>query len=251
MPSGPRRTKTLLAVLALVAARPLGAQAQHSTTFVADVADAATGAPLKDAEVVVMDTHQLARTNWMGEAVLRGVAVGAHRVRVRRLGFVAADLELPFRGDTVGQVFMLAEAPKSLDTMRVHGTRVPAGLQAFERRRAMGLGRFLTVDALDSAGQRDLRFVLATRFPGIVIRPDDKGNQELYSLRGFMTKMRIQPCPVSVYLDDVPISQDDVWDLTRTWDLAGVEYYDGLTAPVQYRIAGAVCGVLLLWSKQY
>ncbi|MDE3151489.1 MAG: hypothetical protein KGL93_04520 [Gemmatimonadota bacterium] len=251
MPSGPRRTKTLLAVLALAAALAPTAQAQQSTTFIADVADAATGAPIRDAEVVLMDTHRLARTNWMGEAVLSGVPAGSHRVRVRRLGFVAADLELAFRGDTVGQVFMLAEAPKALDTVRVQGARVPPALQPFERRRAMGLGRFLTEAALDSAGQRDVKVVLATRFPGIVIRPDDQGNEELYSLRGFMTKMRIQPCPVSVYLDDVPISQDDVWNLTRTWDLAGVEYYDGLSAPVQYRISGTVCGVLLLWSKEY
>ena len=228
---------------------PLAAQAQHPTTFVADVADAATGAPLAGADVVIQDLHRMARTNWLGEATFADIDSGAHQVRVRKLGFVPAQLTLPFQGDTVGQVFMLAEAPRSLDTIRVTASNVPVYLQPFERRLKLGLGRFLTEDQLDEEGTRDLRLVIATRFPGLVIRPDGSGHDALYSVRGFMTRMQVKPCPVSVYLDDVPITQDDVWDLTRTWDLAGVEYYDGQTAPVEYRVAGTVCGVLLLWSR--
>jgi hypothetical protein len=241
--------QSFLRSLLLAAALPLAVQAQHTSTFVADVADAATGAPLRDADVVILDLHRVARTNWLGEATFTDVDSGAHEVRARKLGFVAAQLTLPFRGDTVGQVFMLAEAPRSLDTIRVTASNVPVYLQPFEHRMKSGLGRFLTEDQLDEEGTRDVRLVILTRFPGLVIRPDGSGHDALYSVRGFMTQMHVKPCAVSVYLDGVPITQDDVWDLTRTWDLAGVEYYDGQTAPAEYRVAGTVCGVLLLWSR--
>ncbi|OYV64293.1 MAG: hypothetical protein B7Z72_13435, partial [Gemmatimonadetes bacterium 21-71-4] len=82
------------AVLLLAAAAP--AAAQHPTTFVASVADVATGGPVKDAQVVLMDLYRVARTNWLGEATFTGVPAGKHRVRVRMPGFVPAELTLMF-----------------------------------------------------------------------------------------------------------------------------------------------------------
>lgn len=221
----------------------------QSTVFIASVADAATGAPLKDADVVLMDLHLVARTNWLGEARFPGVGAGNHRVRVRKLGYVAADLTLPFHGDSVGQVFMLAESPRGLDTVHIRATRVPAYLQPFENRRKLGIGRFLTSDDLLAEGARNMERVALARFPGLTLGRDDSGHEILLNVRGYMTHVKVTQCPVLVYLDGDPITQDDVWDLTRTWDLAGAEYYDGVDTPVQYRVDGSVCGVLLLWTR--
>ena len=55
------------------------------------------------------------------------------------------------------------------------------------------------------------------------------------------------PCFVQVYLDGLKLNSDI--ELIRTQDLYGVEYYTGASVPVQYRISGAACGVLLAWSR--
>jgi hypothetical protein len=57
-------------------------------------------------------------------------------------------------------------------------------------------------------------------------------------------------CPIVVYLDDMRLGQEDVdLDFVRTWELAGVEYYTASSVPVRYRVSGAACGVMLLWSR--
>jgi hypothetical protein len=46
------------------------------------------------------------------------------------------------------------------------------------------------------------------------------------------------------------LGQEDVdLDFIRTWDLAGVEFYNGASVPVRYRVSGSGCGVVLLWSR--
>ena len=213
----------------------------------ADVADRATGAPIRDADVVLMDLHRVAHTNWMGEARLTDVEPGIHRVRVRKLGFVAADLELPFSGDSVGQVFLLAEAPTSLDTIRVTASNVPVYLQPFERRLKMGIGRFLTEDQLSAEREPALPIVLATHFAGLHVSVS-AGHYGIGSTRP--NNAGGIGCEIAIYLDGVHVTnQSDLWDITATWDLAGVEYYTAAEAPPPYYPYKGECGVLLLWSR--
>lgn len=229
----------------------IGASAHgQSTTFVASVADANTHAPIAGADVIVFDGTRMAETNWLGEAAVGGIAWGAHRVRVRKLGYVAADLTLEFAGDTTGQVFLLSESPASLDTVRSTAARVPAYLEPFEARRRLGIGHFLTADQFAAARGLDPQFVIAAHFPGLKIRPGKDGRDILLMTRPTFTHMQRTACALQVYLDgQIYAGQVDIWNFIRTWDLAGAEYYDGVDTPAQYRIAGSDCGVLLLWSR--
>ncbi|MDE3054480.1 MAG: carboxypeptidase regulatory-like domain-containing protein [Gemmatimonadota bacterium] len=234
----------MTAALLLAVAAP--AAAQRTTTFVAAVADAATGAPVRDAQVLLTDLYRVARTNWMGEATFSDVPAGKHVVRVRKPGFVPAELTLMFRGDTVGQVFMLGEIPHTLDTIRVTAQATPPYLQPFENRRRIGIGRFLTANDLANEGLKDFRLIAETRFPGLRVQRDSSGREMLLNA---VPRDGGNPCPVVVYLDGQQIDQGDVWNLVQTWDLAGVEFYDGTDTPSQYRVSGSMCGVVLLWSK--
>jgi Carboxypeptidase regulatory-like domain len=240
---GPSAVVAIAALLLLAAP----AAAQHTTTFVAGVADVANGTPVRDAQVVLMDLYRVARTNWLGEAAFTGVPAGKHLVRVRKPGFVPAELTLMFRGDTVGQVFMLGEVPHTLDTIRVTAQATPPYLQPFENRRRIGIGRFLTADDLATVGLKDFRFIAETRFPGLRLQRDSSNREVLLNV---VPQEGDKPCPVVVFLDGQEIDQGDVWNLVQTWDLAGVEFYDGTDTPSQYRVSGSMCGVLLLWSKQ-
>ena len=57
-----------------------------------------------------------------------------------------------------------------------------------------------------------------------------------------------RPCYVVMFLDDIRLDNAD-FDIITTWDIAAVEYYTGNSVPPRYRVSGAACGVMLVWSK--
>src|SRR5262245_3546761 len=97
------RPQVFLALAGLLCAANVGAQ---RSVLVVGVADS-SGKPIEGAEVILPTERRIARTNWMGEASIADIPLGKHRVRVRRLGYAAADIDLLFERDTVGATFVL------------------------------------------------------------------------------------------------------------------------------------------------
>jgi hypothetical protein len=60
--------------------------------------------------------------------------------------------------------------------------------------------------------------------------------------------MPSKPCHILMFLDGIQLDSAD-FDLVTTWDIAAVEYYTGNSVPPRYRVSGAACGVMLVWSK--
>ena len=119
-----RRTSFVASLLVALPAGALGAQGGRTSTLVAGVADAETGQPLEGAEVILLGVHRLARANVMGEAVVAGEAQGPQRVRVRRLGYAPAEIDLAMSGDTTGAVFRLQRSVTQLSA-RVEADWMP------------------------------------------------------------------------------------------------------------------------------
>jgi hypothetical protein len=276
-----------------------------TTVLVVGVADAGTGQALQGAEVIFPELGRTGRTDGLGEAHLGGIPVGSHRIRVRFIGYAAADTMLPFEGDTTGIVFRLERTAVKMEAVEVKAAGSPR-LRDFETRRSIGLGKFITADQLEKEGGRDFGVVAMTRFPGLRVVHDGDGRPHIASMRGSCgvgsspseairpgakgggsggrggattggSPTGVQgsggagqgtgsseppvgtaisagsctpskPCLVQTYLDDILLDEAD-FDIVSTWDLAGVEYYSGATVPARYRISGAACGVMLLWSK--
>lgn len=303
-----RKASVLLATVVLLAslcvATSGSAQTQATTVIVIGVADLATGQALQGAEVIFPELGRSARTDGLGEARLPGIPVGSHRIRVRFIGYAAADTTLPFEADTTGIVFRLERSAVKMDAVEVKAEG-PSRLRDFEMRRLQGLGKFLTADQLAKEAGREFGFVAMTRFPGLQVVHDGDGRPHIASMRGSCgvgsspsealragsqgggsggrgaattggTPTGVQGsggsgqgssaepppgtafsagsctpnkgCIVQTYLDDILLDEAD-FDIIATWDLAGVEYYSGAQVPVRYRISGAACGVMLLWSK--
>jgi hypothetical protein len=289
---------------ALLFAAPVVAQTP-TTMLIVGVSDAATGQALRGAEVVFPELGRTSRTDGLGEARLAGIPTGSHRIRVRYLGYAAADTMLPFLGDTSGVVFRLERNAVKMEAVEVKAVG-PSRLREFDQRRLIGLGKYMTVDQLDKEGNRDFGTVAMSRFPGLRVVHDGDGRPHVASMRGSCgvgsspseairagargggsggrgaattggTPTGVQgsggagtgtssseppvgtaisagsctpskPCIVQTYLDDILLDEAD-FDIIKTWDLAGVEYYSGASVPVRYRISGSACGVMLLWSK--
>ena len=281
------------------------ARAQSTTVFVAGVSDAGTGQALRGAEILFPELGRSARTDGLGEARMPGIPVGSHRIRVRFIGYAAADTVLPFQGDTTGIVFRLERSAVRMEAVEVKAVGSPR-LREFELRRQIGVGKYLTADQLEREKDRDFGIVAMSRFPGLQVVHDGDGRPHIASMRGSCggtsspseairagargggsggrgaattggTPTGVQgsggsgqgsatneppvgtaisagsctpnkACIVQTYLDDILLDEAD-FDIIATWDLAGVEYYSGAQVPVRYRISGAACGVMLLWSK--
>ena len=290
---------------ALVTVRDAALAQTPTTVLVVGVSDASTGQALRGAEVIFPELGRSARTDGLGEARIGGIAVGSHRIRVRFIGYAAADTVLPFQGDTTGIVFRLERSAVQMEAVEVKAVG-PSRLRDFEMRRAQGIGKYLTVDQLEKDKDRAFGVVAMSRFPGLQVVHDADGRPHIASTRGSCgvgaspsealrvgsrgggsggrgaattggTPTGVQGsggsgqgsssnnppvgvavsagsctpnkgCIVQTYLDNILLDEAD-FDIIATWDLAGVEYYSGAQVPVRYRISGAACGVMLLWSK--
>ena len=234
---------TLLAVVT-GPSQPLGAQSSRKSLFIAGVADAETGQPLEEAEVLFVELRRLARANALGEARLDGIPAGAQLVRVRKLGYAPSEVRLKVSGDTTGAVFRLTRSATQLSAVNVEAT-MPASLRDFDQRRRRGIGRFLSPDVLDKERDRDFGVLMASRFPGLRVITNGTG-QQIVSMRG------TSPCPVRVIVDGIPAGiEDDIW-MIKTWDVAAVAYYSASEIPVEYRSRTRdVCALILVWSKWF
>ena len=174
---------------ALLSTAPLVARGQvanvktPTTVLVVGVSDGATGQALQGAEVIFPELGRSARTDGLGEARIPGIPVGSHRIRVRFIGYTAADTMLPFQGDTTGIVFRLERAATTIEAVEVKATG-PSRLRDFEARRLIGIGKFMTIEQLAKEGGRDFGVVAMSRFPGLNVVHDGDGRPHIASMRG-------------------------------------------------------------------
>jgi hypothetical protein len=208
-------------------------------------------APVGDATVSIVALGLTARTDWLGEGRLRQVPNGRYRLNVRRIGFTPASVDIDVYGDTVGAFLVLTPATIVLDTLRVVAAAATQwNLGAFERRKAMGIGRFLDDTLLDRQGVANLAVMLSQQLPGLWA-VSDAARPGFYKLLSKRSRNSLRPreseCEVDVYLDGARYYESV--DAIRPLDLAGVELYSMDAAPVEYRRGTGSCHVLLLWLR--
>lgn len=135
-------------------------------------------------------------------------------------------------------LFVLPDTTLSADTMKTVTTIEP------HRRRA---GYVVTEDQLELEQEYPLSSVIVAHFPGLrVVR----GVQANRVASGIHVNMTGEPCYVQMFIDGVMVPDGDV-DMVNVRDLALLEFHTPGNIPVQFqnRLAGAPCGVLLLWLK--
>lgn len=251
------RTRATLLALALVASGASTAAAQRQSMLLGHVIAVDGAKPLHGA-VVTMDSLRLrARTDSTGAFLLAPIPAGLHAIHVQRDGYALLDTALTFSGrDTVTTSFALDAAADTLDPTE-------AKMVDFERRRAKGLGWFITRDALAGHYDRELSEVLRRRIPGIALNRNRNGGAAVASTRGVGSPMQQSSgdgyppaCYVQLYVDGVrvfaPGTNEPPPDINewRTTDVEGVEYYSGIQdTPPEYAGFGAVCGTLALWLR--
>lgn len=240
-----------VAAPAVTASTAAGPRAVRQTgVVVGTVADASTRAPLVSVEVRLPGAQLAARTDTAGRFHIAGVPRGTQAIVVRRLGYVADSAEVEVTADTARIDFELLAAPARLATTRVVDRAGELRLREFEDRvRARGGGSFVSGEVLAKSAGRMLGDVLRASMRGLSIASAPDGSQYAVSAREATSlKGALRPCPVKVFLNGMALG-DSTLSNFEPGELAGAEYHDPSTAPVQYRRTGTQCGVLLLWSR--
>lgn len=213
------------------------------------VVRAAGGAPIAGAVVTVTEGPQ-ARANDRGDFMVMSAPIGTRMVEVRAVGYsperVVADVVTGAGALRVDLLTLQAV----LDTVRVRAQRsFDRHNSGFEqRRRTMGMGRFLGVDDI----ARRMPVVTSDLFktvPGMRVYPSaDGGNTVL--LRGAFG----DACAPIIYLDGAYMGElagDEIDNAVKPSAIAAIEVYPGGTEPPQFNrgMAGSGCGSVVIWTK--
>jgi hypothetical protein len=244
------------------------AQLGDGSAFTGRVLRASDGTPVVDAEVALLPIDERVRTDSAGRFQLLGLSAGRQLVEIRRIGFGAIrdTVTLKARAQATRD-FSLTQQAVALDTVRTKGDFVkyisPA-LQAFEARRAQGMGHFVSEAELRKYDTGPITSLLSTHLPGTLL-VSYGGAMFLETARSpALTMLAIpsdrkspQGCWADVYVDGIALYRgppDDAPDVSRlqTNQFGGIEYYSGFASiPPQFiSVKQSGCGVLLLWSRE-
>lgn len=266
-------------VWALVALGGLAAQGatQSAMSTVASVGAAYTvtgtvvnqeGATLADAEVSLVRRDSVVRrvrTDANGRFRIDALTEASNVIRIRRLGYHAKTLSVNIvTADRVANVFVsLDPSVATLDPMRVvddEDDNMPpmdARLEGFYKRaQTNSFGKYIT-EAMIAKAHPQWVSELMRMLPGVLVRPN-KGT--LNSLSRFGNTVRFRNCGVQgqsaervgplVWIDGVRMPGAELDDVTQGNDVAAIEVYSSLAGiPAQFFDRSAVCGTILVWTK--
>jgi len=240
--------KSLAAGIALAFASSPG---PRESVLVVHVTDAVTKAVIVDAETRLAPGGRVARTDSAGDAQFGDLLKADYRIDVRAIGYAPAEVTVELGGDKLRVSVSLDRISTALDTVRVRAESVPRNLREFEERRKTGIGRFFTDSALIEHRAQGVQLLLAMNVPGLVVRgrtlvsrPGRKGGDcgVLFYRDGFVV---YESLLAEGRFRREPLNLDDV----HIWELAGIEVYSLVDAPVQYKRPGDYCKIVLMWSK--
>jgi hypothetical protein len=231
-------------------------------------------APLGDVSVGILGSAIQVRSLENGRFQILDLRPGSYRLFARRVGFEPALTQIEVgQGDTVRISLALTPTTTALDTVRVRGEQLTPRMREFEERRKFGVGQFMTGDQIHARNPLTVTDLMRT-FLGVKIMETGGGGGSyryyLASARGSIMTVPAPPEPVpglggvrnpgiqaalgcfmEIYIDDVHISTPiDLNTLPPPASIAGIEVYSGVSEiPLQFRGLGAMCGVVLIWTK--
>lgn len=247
-------------LLAAMAARgmPLAAQ-----TLRGRVTDRTTGAPVAEGQVLLVTEQRFGvaqfTTNDSGAFQVVAPAAGRYRLQFARPGYrllITPPFDL-VAGETVDYALQVSSLPPfALDTAVVEGQVVPRHMVGFYRRRAQGVGAFITRQEFERwhpqvATDIVRRAQVFDIVPNRIGANGDFRDYKIQSRRGM--REPFGECPPLVYLDDARLGNARdvvVDDVLAVGAIEALEFYEGGTqVPVEYQSNGSSCGVIAVWSR--
>jgi carboxypeptidase family protein/TonB-dependent receptor-like protein len=234
---------------ALLAAVPESVYAQRNALR-GTVLDT-TGAPLQRVDVGVAAAKQLVQTDENGRFYVSRIPDGDVEVMVRRLGYEPQTMHMLFsadRTDSVTVVLMPQVAILSGIEVTADQRRLREGIEDFYRRRARGVGNYVTREQIVARNSFAPSDVLRG-MPGIRFVRVRNGRGVRFNFTTHMDAKR--DCMPMLWIDGQRAPEMEVDDLPLT-DIEGIELYSGpATTPMQFSQSAATmtCGTIVVWSR--
>ncbi|HET7583336.1 MAG TPA: carboxypeptidase regulatory-like domain-containing protein [Gemmatimonadaceae bacterium] len=252
-----------------------------SATIIVTVTRAESGLPLYGARVTLRHAAASAATDSRGIARLDGVPPGTDTVDIRLLGYQPQRRAVTSRaGEVLRLAVALERLAQPLDTVRVTARQRALPFDnGFAMRRKAGFGQFISHDdvqhrhaAHTSDLLRGIPGVLVTYGRGGphiamarntshchvrywldgVLVPDDEDLPSTIATRVSRPNASGQssnqpPVMVDRLNQDLPTFHVD---MLRPEEIESIEIYRGPSeTPAQFRVQGATCGVIVIWTR--
>jgi hypothetical protein len=228
-----------LIAAAALAGMPEMMRAQDGT--VRGVVSDTTGAPISDADISIVELHQLARTDAQGRFTFTRLPRGEHEVTVRHLGFNPETVKIIVNDMAYSFNVTLTRQAVVLDGVDVNEAMTRGrGIEEFYRRRSRGTGgQFFTRDDITKRNAKRTTDVIrgtpGIRFVG--------GGIRFQSAKG--------SCTPVIWLDGQPVYNMEL-DNIPVGDVEGIELYSGPSSvPMQFsqKWSKDACGTIVLWTR--
>src|SRR5689334_22491426 len=214
--------RALLATVTLVvSASAQPDRSKPSAVIIGVVADSNLF-PIPNADVNIGGSSVRVTADSLGRFRITNVPAGRFVLIARRIGFQPGISPIDVTAnDTLWLSFTLDPAAHELPTMVVTERTLSAKLMEFNQRRKLGFGQFFTRDDIDKINPLQVVDIVR-RATAVRIGPS---GQNAGSAR--------YKCPMSIYLDGIPLGNIRLDYLPPPNDIAAVEVYAGAsTVPV-------------------
>lgn len=253
--AGQYRLCLAVSFLALATARvPAQSTVPAYRARVLGVFDEMTGEPIEGVRILDLASGNSAQTTQTGTVSLLFLPDGGSLIRLSKIGYQPQMKPVAISpSDTVPITLIMrrvTELPTVVTTDSAPHFISPA-LRAFEERRRIEAGYFITEPELRKAEGRLLANLLLSKVPGVRVRNGSGSASYLLA-----SARCAGGGPPQVYLDGVPLAAlapTAPFNLNEfnTSELAAVEYYpDNNVAPMQFEHTSRRCGALLLWTRE-
>jgi hypothetical protein len=238
---------SLVARTAIIAAllAPTALAQRHSGVITGTVKDE-SGSRVPNVEVTVVKMGTTVHTDSVGRFTFPSIAPGMFDVTLRRLPYSPMTLSLEVtEGDTTDVDITIATAADKLPTVVVKGQEErKRQLDAFEERRKLGLGHFVTRAQIAARGP----LVLSEMLRGI---PGAQLVQTNVTGRMTLRFARRNDCPPTYFVDGHYMPNFNIDDMPPH-DVEGIELYEGFSGlPAEFAKQTGVqaCGVVVIWTR--
>ena len=178
--------------------------------------------------------------------LIAAVPVGTHALDVRRLGYapLSHSVEVNTGLTTELEVGLVPEPvelePLVVTTIRSRRLEI---IGFYERKwwgEQLGLGTFFEADYIERWRPLHIEHLLATEASIGLSRGGD----------GLLVNRRGGGCPMRVFLDSNDVTGNELRDLVRPFEVAGVEIYKGAASlPGEFAGSDSQCGAVVIWTK--
>ena len=203
-----------------------------------------TRAPIGGATVQVMGTRLTTSTDSAGRFALGGLPPGVVMLEVRAIGYASGNWRVTLKpGQVMEHRFDLDLLAYELPEVVVEARKAARRFADFERRRASGMGQFITKEQIDRANATSLIDILVTV----------RGVQQVCLTNDCFAKMARSPpgCYPQYFLDGRESTPYFARN-TPPHDIQGIAVYrGGAEIPGEFSGTNSGCGVIAIWTKSY